>query len=125
MKPRIVQYRDCTQFSSDNFRKKLLENLSLENINPNSNGLEKFIQICIKTLNRVAPRIKYIRSNNVQFFNKELSNVYKKKRNFEIVILKKDLIKIKIKGFILNNEIFVFLYYEKLKRWQSKSQGNS
>ena len=125
MKPRIVQYRDCTQFSSDNFRKKLLENLSLENINPNSNGLEKFIQICIKTLNRVAPRIKYIRSNNVQFFNKELSNVYKKKRNFEIVILKKDLIKIKIKGSILNNEIFVFLYYEKLKRWQSKSQGNS
>ena len=123
MKPGIVQYRDCTQFSSDNFRKKLLENLSLENINPNSNGLEKFIQICIKTLNRVAPRIKYIRSNNVQFFNKELSNVYKKKRNFEIVILKKDLIK--IKGFILNNEIFVFLYYEKLERWQSKSQGNS
>ena len=38
----------------------------------------------------------------------------KKERNKEIVILKKDLIK--IKSFILNNEIFVFLYYEKLKK---------
>ena len=36
---------------------------------------------------------KYIRSNNMQFFKKELSNAYKKKRNFEIVILKKDLSK--------------------------------
>ena len=59
------------------------------------------------------------------FLIKKYLTYTKKKRNFEIVILKKDLIKIKIKGFILNNEIFVFLYYEKLKRWQSKSQGNS
>ena len=59
------------------------------------------------------------------FLIKNYLTYTKKKRNFEIVILKKDLIKIKIKGFILNNEIFVFLYYEKLKRWQSKSQGNS
>ena len=39
LKPRIVQYKDYTQFSNDDFRKKLLENLSLENINTNSNGL--------------------------------------------------------------------------------------
>ena len=58
------------------------------------------------------------------FLIKNYLTYTKKKRNFEIVILKKDLIKIKIKGFILNKEIFVFLYYEKLKRWQSKSQGN-
>ena len=58
------------------------------------------------------------------FLIKNYLTYTKKKRNFEIVILKKDLIKIKIKGSILNNEIFVFLYYEKLKRWQSKSQGN-
>ena len=42
LKPRIVQYGDYTQFSNNNFRKKLLENLSLENINTNSNGLENF-----------------------------------------------------------------------------------
>ena len=58
LKPRIVQYRDYTQFSNENFRKKLLENLSLENINTNSNGLENFIQICMNTLDQMAPRKK-------------------------------------------------------------------
>ena len=58
LKPRIVQYRDYAQFSNDNFRKKLLENLSLENINTNSNDLEKFLQICMNTLDQMAPRTK-------------------------------------------------------------------
>ena len=58
LKLRIVQYRDYTQFSNDNFRKKLLENLSLENISTNGNGLEKFLQICINTLEQMAPRKK-------------------------------------------------------------------
>ena len=58
LKPRIVQYRDYTQFSNENFRKKLLENLSLENINTNSDGLENFIQICMNTLDQMAPRKK-------------------------------------------------------------------
>ena len=49
LEPRIVQYKDYTQFSNDNFRKKLLQNLCLENINTNSNGLETFLQICINT----------------------------------------------------------------------------
>ena len=31
-------------------RKRLTENLSLENINTNSNGLESCFQICINTL---------------------------------------------------------------------------
>ena len=52
LKPRIVQYRDYTQFSNDNFRKKLQENLSLEKINSSSNGLEKFLPICINTLDQ-------------------------------------------------------------------------
>ena len=68
LKPRIVQYRHYTQFSNDNFRKKLLENLSLENINTNSNGFEKFLQICINPLDQIAPRKKYIRGNNMPFF---------------------------------------------------------
>ena len=58
LKPRIVQYRDYTQFSNDNFRKKLLEKLCLENINTNSNGLAKFLQICVNTLDQMAPRKK-------------------------------------------------------------------
>ena len=58
LKPRIVRYRDYTEFSNDNFRKKLLENLYLGNINTNSNGLEKFDQICINTLDQMPPRKK-------------------------------------------------------------------
>ena len=60
---RQLQYRDYTQFVLNmlnietilNFlmnlvRKRLTENLSLENINTNSNGLESCFQICINTL---------------------------------------------------------------------------
>ena len=57
---------------------------------------------------------KYIRGNNMPFFNKELSSAHTKRTQLRNRYLRKDLIK--IKGFILNNEIFVLLYYEKLKR---------
>ena len=77
LKPRIVKYRDYTQFSNYNFRKNLLENLYLENININTNGLEKFLQICMNTLDQMAPRKKY--GNNMPFFNKELSSAHTKK----------------------------------------------
>ena len=50
LKPRIVQYRDYTQFSNDNFKKEILETLSLENINTKSNVLEKYLQIPMNTL---------------------------------------------------------------------------
>ena len=69
---------------------------------------------------------KYISGNNMPFLNKELSSTHKKECNQEIVTSKTDLVK--IKGFILNNKIFVFLYYKKLKKkalWQFKSQGHS
>ena len=58
MKSRNVQYRDYTQFFNDNFRKKILENLFLENINTNSHGLEIFLQICINTLDQMVLRKK-------------------------------------------------------------------
>ena len=76
LKPRIVQHVGYNQFSNDNFRKKLPENLSLENINTNSNGLEKFLQICINTLDHMTPRKKYIRGNNMPFLNKELTSAH-------------------------------------------------
>ena len=54
LKLRIVQNRDCTQFPNNDFSKKL----SLENINTNTNSLEKFLQIGISTLDQMAPRKK-------------------------------------------------------------------
>ena len=81
LKPKTVHYRDYTKFSNDDFRKKLLTNLSLENINTNSNGLERFLQISINTLDQMAPtKMKYMRGNNMPFLNKELSRHIKKER---------------------------------------------
>ena len=62
LKPKIVNYRDYSGFSNDDFRKNLLHNLSLEIINTNSNDLEKFLQICIKTLDKIATNKKEIRT---------------------------------------------------------------
>ena len=53
LKPRIIQYRDSTQFFNDDFLKNL-ENL--ENINTNRNGCKKFLQICIDILDQYSPR---------------------------------------------------------------------
>ena len=39
----------------EKFRQILLEKLAAENINTNCNGFEKFLQICINTLNIFAP----------------------------------------------------------------------
>ena len=74
LKLRIVQYRDYTQFSNNNLRKKCLVNLSLENINNNI----KFLQICITALAQIAPREK---NNNMPFCNKELSSTNKQEGN--------------------------------------------
>ena len=41
-----------------NLEKKLVENLSLQNIPTDGNDLEKFLQICINTLDQFAPRKK-------------------------------------------------------------------
>ena len=90
MKPKIVQYRDYTKFSNDEFRKKLVENLSLQNIPTDGNGLEKFLQICINTLDQFAPRKKkYVRGNNMPFFNKALSSAHKKRTQLRNRFLKK------------------------------------
>ena len=76
-----------------------------------SKNFLKFVSIALTKLHQEK---KYTRDNNMQFFDKELSSAHKKRMQLRNRYLKKDLIK--IKGFILNNEIFVFLYYEKLKK---------
>ena len=49
LKPKIVNYRDYSGFSSD-FGKNLLHNLSLEIINTNSNALKNFSRYVSKLL---------------------------------------------------------------------------
>ena len=51
LKPRLVNYRDYKNFCNDTFRQIFLEKLSTKNINTNCSSFEKFLQICIDTLN--------------------------------------------------------------------------
>ena len=66
LKPKIVHYVRYTEFFNVDYRKKLLQNLSLENINTNNKLLKKVLQICINTLDQIAPRKKKdVRDNNM------------------------------------------------------------
>ena len=48
----------------------------MENLETN-NGLEKFLVVCVKTLDRFAPyKKKYVRGNNMSFMNKSLSRAF-------------------------------------------------
>ena len=60
LKPRIVNYRDYKNFCNDAYRHILLDKLTTEIININCSGFEKFLQICIDTLNIFAPCKKKI-----------------------------------------------------------------
>ena len=52
--PKITHYRDYNTFCNHNFREHLLSALVMENFDT-KNGLEKFLVVCVKTLDRFAP----------------------------------------------------------------------
>ena len=62
----------------------------MKNINL-SNGLQKFIDICIKTLDKFAPppQKKYSRGNNMSFMNKSLCRAHMKRTRLRNCYLKK------------------------------------
>ena len=77
--PKIIHYRDYRKYNNYSFRQDLLFTLVMENINL-SNGLRKFIDICMKSLDKFAPRKKkYSRGNNMPFMNKLLSRAHMKR----------------------------------------------
>ena len=77
LKPNIIHYRDYRKFSKNKFWENLISCLSIENIRVNGNGTEKFLQICIKTLDELAPqKKKYSRGNNMPFINKTIKKAF-------------------------------------------------
>ena len=77
--PKIIHYRDYRKYNNYSFRKDLLSTLVMENVNL-SNSLQKFIDICMKSLDKFAPRKKkYSRGNNMPFMNKLLSRAHMKR----------------------------------------------
>ena len=77
LKPNIIHCRDYRKFSNDKFRGNLVSRLSTENIRADCNGMETFLQICIKTLDELAPqKKKYSRGNNMPFINETIKKAF-------------------------------------------------
>ena len=74
VKPRIKNYRLSKNFSTENYRKCLFNELRRETFVINDRGFEKFRDMSIKLLNKYAPiKIKYKRGNHMPFITKDLS----------------------------------------------------
>ena len=108
--PKIMHYRDYSNYDNNMFCISLFNELSKLNIE--AIDVNKFITICIDTLNNHAPsKKKYIRGSHLPFMNKELSKEimhrtrprkfflrnrsdenkrkYSKKRNYSVSLLRK------------------------------------
>ena len=89
LKPRVSYFRNWNEFCNEKFRTQLLTKLSMENINNSSNGINKFLEICVNTLDIFAPRKKkYLRGNNMPFMNKNLVNAHRKRTRLRNKFLK-------------------------------------
>ena len=89
LKPRVCYFRNWNEFCNEKFRTQLLTKLSMENINNSSNGINKFLEICVNTLDIFAPRKKkYLRGNNMPFMNKNLINAHRKRTGLRNKFLK-------------------------------------
>ena len=89
LKPRVCYFRNWNEFCNEKFRTQLLTKLSMENINNSSNGINKFLEICINTLDIFASRKKkYLRRNNMPFMNKNLVNAHRKQTRLRNKFLK-------------------------------------
>ena len=57
LNPEIIHYRDHRKYNNHCFRQDILYTFVMENMNF-SNGLQKFMDICMKSLDKFAPRKK-------------------------------------------------------------------
>ena len=74
LKLKIIQYRDFNHFDSASFRADLLQDLSLQNVQPLD--FEKFKCISSKILNIHSPiKEEHVRCNQSAFMNKELRKI--------------------------------------------------
>ena len=86
--PKIRNYRDYSNFDNGVLRACLCDDLSKKD----NGNLEKFMQVCINTLNNHAPsKKKYARGNYLAFMNKELSKAIINRTRLRNVYLKKKI----------------------------------
>ena len=111
LKPNIIHYRDYRKFSNDKFRENLISRLSTENIRVDCNGMEKFLQICIKTLDELAPQNS--RGNNMPFIYKTIKKAFMMRSRLRNIYLK--TVQITTNVIIVNRETIAYIFYEKQK----------
>ena len=81
MLAKIRNYRDYRHFDINIFRESLLYELAKESVS--NTDLNKFIEICLKTLNNYAPsNKKYNRGNKMPFMDKDLSKAIMDRTRF-------------------------------------------
>ena len=74
LKPRVSYFRSWNKFCNEKSRTQLLTKLSLENFSNISNDINKFLEICVNTLDIFAfIKKKYLRGNNMPFMNKNFT----------------------------------------------------
>ena len=84
--PKIRNSRDYSNFDNEMFWACLFNDLPSEDVG----NVEKFIKVCINTLNNHAPsKKKYTRANHLPFMNKELSKAVMKRTRLTNVYLRK------------------------------------
>ena len=87
MPAKIKNYRDYRHFDINIFRESILYELAKESVS--NADLNKFIEICLKTLNNYAPsKKKYDRGNQMPFMNKDLSKAIMDRTRFRNKFLK-------------------------------------
>ena len=112
MPTKIRNYMDYRHFDINIFRQSILYELAKESVS--NTDLNKFIEICLKTLNNYAPsKKKYNRGNQMPFMNKDLSKAIMGRTRFRNKFLKIEMMR--TERSILNNATTVYLYLEKLK----------
>ena len=86
--PKVIFYRDCKNFTNDNFR-LFIEELS-GNLNiSNKTALDSFLDICREALNKTAPlKQKFVRANNSPFMNKTILRAIMKRTRLRNRFLK-------------------------------------
>ena len=55
LEPRVSYFRNWNEFCNEKFRTQLLTKLPLENFSNSSNDINKFLEICVSTLDIFAP----------------------------------------------------------------------
>ena len=114
LKSRTINYGSYKHFSNEAHGESLLHELSREVFVNNDDGLQRFSDININTLNRHAPRKrKLARGNQMPFITKDLSKAITKDRDCAITLLKSE----RGKQNLIQNKRTTASHFKKYLKW--------